>query len=111
MASTEHPGDVRLEVDSISDGSTARILIRGEADAGSLDLLEAALDRIVLDTRPTICIDLSELDFVDVPALRLLGSFMARVRRSGHAVTAVGARPALRRTARLLDPEGELGLG
>lgn len=110
MTSTHSSGDVRLGVETLSQGSSVRIVIRGEADAGNLGRLEVALRTVTLDADAVVQIDLSELDFIDVPALRLLTTFAGQVRREGHPVETLGAPALVRRTVRILEAQDQLGL-
>lgn len=105
VTSAAYPhNDVRLEVETAAEDSLVRVVIRGEADAGNLGRLDTALSSIDLDARSTVRIDLSNLHFIDVPALRRLTEFRrpraaARARRHdpGGAPGAASHRRAPRR--------------
>lgn len=110
MNSAADPGDARLDVESTIKGSTVWIILRGEADAANLRRLDAALDRVVLDDRGDVCIDLTGLEFIDVAALRHLTAFADRVRQRGHEVRTLEAPPVMREALRVLDGHDRLGL-
>lgn len=71
---------------------------------------QGALDAIELDGARRLCLDMGDLAFLDVAALRELTSFTQRVRQSGRHVEAHGARPSLHRTAGVLGVDDLLGL-
>jgi anti-anti-sigma factor len=110
LTSSTNPGNARLTVEAVDDKSTARIIIRGEADAANADKLEAALGSIVLDGARTVQIHVTDLTFVDVAALRRLATFAHHMRQGGRTVMTSGARPTLQRMAVALDVQDELGL-
>lgn len=110
MTSSSNSGNARLRVEAVDDESTARIIIRGETDAANADHLRAALDSIVLDGAKAVQLDVSDLAFADVAALRLLTAFAHHMRQDGRAVKTCGAQPTLHRMALALDVHGELGL-
>lgn len=110
MTSSSKPGDARIRVDAVDGESTARIIIRGEADAANADNLKDALDSIVLDGARTVQLDVSDLTFADVAALRQLTAFAHHMRQDRRAVKTCGAQPTLHRMVLMLDVQGELGL-
>ena len=110
MTSSTNPGNARLSVEAVDDTSTARIIIRGEADASNVDKLKAALESIVLDGARTVQIHVTDLTFVDVAALRQLATFALHMRQGGRTVMTTGAQPTLQRMALALDVKDELGL-
>jgi anti-anti-sigma factor len=110
MISSSEPVQPRLSVEPLPQGSAYQVVVRGEADVANADRLRAALDAIGLDGASTLCLELGELTFLDVAALRELAAFTQRVRRSGRQVVTRGARPILQRTAGVLGVEDMLGL-
>lgn len=110
MTSSSNPGNARLRVEAVDDESTARIIIRGEADVANADSLKAALDSIVLNGAKTVELDVSDLTFADVAALRQLTAFAHHMKQDGRTVKTCGAQPTLMRMALALDVQGELGL-
>lgn len=104
------PGDVRLRVEIADNQDAAQVIVRGEVDRSNLEQLQAALADVELDGQRAVGIDVSDLDFFDVAALRQLAAFVTRTRQSGREVTTRGARPMLQAAARALTVEGELGL-
>jgi anti-anti-sigma factor len=110
LTSVADPGDARLRVEAVHDENAAWITIHGEADIANVDQLEAALDSIPLDGAKTVKLQVSDLTFVDVAALRQLTTFTRRMKQSGRTVMTCGARPTLQRMALELDVQDELGL-
>lgn len=87
-----------------------RVRLHGTADVTTLQDLLAALAEVSLDGQRNVQIDVSNLDFIDVPALRRLVAFAAEARQSRHVVTTRGARPLLRRMTRVLEVDDDLAL-
>ena len=111
MTSFAEPADdVRHGIETRCHDGVVTLVLRGEADIATVDRLEATLARIEADGTRTVHVDLTELEFADVAALRHLMLFAARARSKGHQVTSSGARPVLRRVAGLLGGEDALGL-
>lgn len=100
----------RLRVEIADNQDAAQIIVRGEVDRSNLEQLQAALADVELDGQRAVEIDVFDLDFFDVAALRQLAAFVTRTRQSGREVTTRGARPMLQAAARALTVEGELGL-
>jgi anti-anti-sigma factor len=109
MTSSADPG-ARLHVKTANSENVAWIVIQGEADTANLEELEAALTGIELDGQKAVHIDVSGLDFIDVPAFRRLISFAIKVRQSGHDVITRGAPPLLQEVAHILNVRDTLGL-
>jgi anti-anti-sigma factor len=109
MTSHADPG-ARLHVKTANSENVAWIMIQGEADTANLEQLEAALTGIELNGQKTVHIDVSDLDFIDVPALRRLTSFAMQLRQSGHDVMTRGAPPLLQEVAHILNVRETLGL-
>jgi anti-anti-sigma factor len=109
MTAPAAPGP-HLHVKTAHSETGAWIVIQGEADAANLDELEAALASIELDGQKAVNLDLSELSFIDVAALRQLTSFAMRMRQSGHDVTTSGAQPLILEVASALKVQDTLGL-
>lgn len=97
-------------METVRQDSAVRIVLRGEVDVANADRLRGALDAIELDGARRLCLDMGDLAFLDVAALRELTSFTQRVRQSGRHVEAHGARPSLHRTAGVLGVDDLLGL-
>lgn len=110
MTSPADPCGGRLVVETASSEIAARITLRGEADAANLEQLQAALSSIELDGQKVVHIDMSDLVFIDVPALRQLTLFAMQMRQDGHDVTTRGGHPLVHDVARILNVRDELGL-
>lgn len=110
-----HPPDnshhvARLTVETEHAEDIVRIRLHGTAEASTLPELEAAFAGVALDGQWTVQIDVSGVEFLDVPALRRLVAFARESRESGHSVTTRGAQPILQRMTTVLEVDDELGL-
>jgi anti-anti-sigma regulatory factor len=99
-----------LRVEAITEGDTTRIVLHGEADISNVDHLTTALTGIKLDGTRSVQIDASDLAFFDIATLRSLTVFVQLVKQAGRDITTRPATPLLRRVARMLELEDELGL-
>jgi anti-anti-sigma factor len=86
------------------------ISLRGESDISNRGDLDGALNSLELEGVESVHLHVAGLDFCDVAGLRLLRAFAADMRRAGRKFVTCGATPVLRRLARLLEAEHELGL-
>lgn len=78
------------------------LVLRGEADAGNAEVLEAAVTAFT-DVPPCVlCLDLAELTFIDVAACRALAQGSRDLRASGGRVLLVAPPPPIERTLGLL---------
>lgn len=99
-----------VRVETVTNGRTTRILIYGEADIASADLLGAALAGVRLDDAGSVVLDVSHLCFFDVVALHRLIGFARSVKQSGRDFTTCGANRLLNRVAHTLEVQDDLGL-
>lgn len=76
----------------------------------NLDELDTALSSIVLEGNQTVRVDLSDLRFIDLTALRRLTSFAVQLREGGCEVTTRGAPPLLHRVTQILPGPDQFGL-
>jgi anti-anti-sigma factor len=107
---TSSAGKLDLEIKTAVKGSVVWICIRGDADISTLGQLDAALDSIVLDDHKAVCMDLSDLSFIDVTSLRRLTTFAMHLRQNGRDVMTEGAPPILRKVIEILPGQDQLGL-
>ena len=78
------------------------LVLRGEADAGNAEVLEAAVTAFT-DVPPCVLsLDLAELTFIDVAACRALALGSRHLRASGGRVLLVAPPPPVERTLCLL---------
>jgi anti-anti-sigma factor len=82
---------------------TATVVIRGELDVASEDLLGHVLDAACQSGCPSVVIDLAELDFLD---LRSLGTLLARREQLRGQGRALGLRNPNRLVQTLLRAAG-----
>lgn len=111
---TASPGDTdqtrQLSVEIIARGSTASIVLHGEADMASFECLEAALSGFELNGEASVDLQVADLRFCDVPSMRQLTLFARQVTQAGRVVTTSGAAPIVHKLARLMNVERDLGL-
>lgn len=74
MGSAEQPARALARVLVRLDADPATIVAAGELDLSTLHLLRPALDEIVAAGRRTVVVDLTDVTFVDLAALRVLAS-------------------------------------
>jgi anti-anti-sigma factor len=86
------------------------VVCRGEVDRSNVEDFGSALARIDLDETRTVHVHVSDLEFIDVGGLRLLADFARAVRRSGLTFRTCEAPPVMRRAARIMGLQDELGL-
>ena len=78
------------------------LVLRGEVDAGSAEVLEAAVTAFTDVPPRVLCLDMAELSYVDVAACRALAHGSWDFRASGGQVVLVAPSPPVERTLRLL---------
>jgi len=102
--------DQFFRVETVHDGAVTQILLCGEVDTANLPQLEDGLADIALGGNREVRFDVSDLNFMDVAALRQLTLFARHLRESGYDVRTRGAQPLLEHLVRLTGVEGDLGL-
>lgn len=110
VTSSAGPGELSLDIETRVKDSAVWIAIRGEADLSNLAQLDRALSSVVLNGHQAVRVDLSDLSFIDVAALRRLTVFARQLRERGCDVATSDATPLLRRVVRLLSGQDALGL-
>lgn len=100
---------VRVHVETRTGPAVLRVLIDGEVDFCTLAQLGRPLRNLVLDDGVLVQLDLTQLRFADVAAVRQLGRFARHARHTGHRVTTRGASRTLRKVATLLGVADDLG--
>lgn len=86
-------------MDIVTDGPT--LLLSGDFNGRSTSAVRSALHRQLATTEHTIVVDLTGVESVDVPALRVLAFASHEAPRTGHHVTLRGCGPAVRRMLHL----------
>ena len=110
MTASSERAHAPLRVETITDKEAIRILVQGEVDVASVNRLDAALKAIQLDGTRSVLLDVSDLAFFDVAALRCLLAFAQSVKQSGRDITTCGATLMLHDVARTLELQDDLGL-
>jgi anti-anti-sigma factor len=109
-------GGSLLGVRTVAGADTCRheqaiwVVCRGEVDRSNVEDFGSALARVDLDGTASLHVHVADLAFIDVGGLRLLAEFARAVRRSGVTYRTCEARPGLRRAARIMGLQDELGL-
>jgi anti-anti-sigma factor len=83
----------------LTDGPT--VVLSGSFDGRSTSRVRHALHERLAMPEYEIVVDLTGVDSVDVPALRVLAFASHEATRTGHHVTLRGAGPAVRRMLHL----------
>ena len=86
-------------MDMVTDGP--RLVLSGDFDGRSTFEVRSALQRRLASPEHEIVVDLTEVESVDVPALRVLAYASHEAARTGHVVRLRGAGPAVRRMLHL----------
>ncbi|MGZ6832149.1 MAG: STAS domain-containing protein [Mycobacteriaceae bacterium] len=103
-------GRVRVRVEPITGHAAASIIIVGEADVGTLEQFRGAFAGIELNGAKTVQLDVADLTFCDIAAMRELTHFARQLSAAGRNVETRGARSTLHKMARLMNVDGDLGL-
>src|SRR5512139_1177185 len=104
------PDDVHnLRIKTIKGEDIAWVILQGEADIATLEDLQAALEHVELDCAKSVHLHMSELDFADVATVRRLTIFAKQAKQTGHRIKTCGASPTVRKVARLLEVQDDLG--
>lgn len=86
-----------LEISSVFDGGTVRVLLSGELDLAGAQQMEDSLAEIDRSDPARVIVDLGGLAFIDSTGLRLLLQADARARERGYElVLRPGAAPVQR---------------
>ena len=86
-------------MDIVTDGPT--LLLSGDFNGRSTSAVRSALHRQLATPEHEIVVDLTGVESVDVPALRVLAFASHAAARTGHHVTLRGCGPAVRRMLHL----------
>ena len=86
-------------MDIVTDGPT--VVLRGSFNGRSTHEVRSALHRQLATPEHEIVVDLTGVESVDVPALRVLAFVSHEAARTGHHVTLRGCGPAVRRMLHL----------
>ena len=86
-------------MDIVTDGPT--VVLSGDFNGRSTFEVRSALHRQLSTPEHEIVVDLTDVESVDVPALRVLAFASHEAARTGHHVTLRGCGPAVRRMLHL----------
>lgn len=99
-----------LRIETLTAEDSARVILQGEADIATLRDLDTALEHVELGGAATVQLELDGLEFADSATIRRLAAFAREAKRTGHDVQTCGASPTLRKVARMLNVQDDLGL-
>jgi stage II sporulation protein AA (anti-sigma F factor antagonist) len=101
-----------LTVEARKHRRTALVALRGELDLVTVSKVAEVLDDLAPHAEGVrhVVLDLRELTFMDVPALRLLITQNEYARRNRHNLAVVRGTPAVQRLLELTGVEDELVL-
>lgn len=105
------PPDDLLTVRVVRTGEQALLLLTGELDVSTVELLDAVVGPLLAGTDPAVrqvLVDCAELSFVDVAGLGALLAARQTLRQRSGALLLRSASPALRRVLSLAGLEGLL---
>ncbi|MEA2127786.1 MAG: hypothetical protein QOJ85_677 [Solirubrobacteraceae bacterium] len=88
----------QLELEFADHDGVHVVALAGELDVGSVDELEAALVGASAGARPRVCLDLSQLAFIDSTGLAAVIRAHLSVVEAGGGFTIVAVPGAVRRT-------------
>jgi anti-sigma B factor antagonist len=94
------PGDARIlpfDVAELHDGSTVRVLLRGELDMATRPRVERALRRAEDSGAAMIELDLGGLTFMDSSGVHVASEAHERARRKGHTLLVLEASERIQR--------------
>jgi anti-anti-sigma factor len=97
-----------LAIDTDFRDDTVAIRLTGDLDFSSFGLLEAALERLQMDGRCDLVIDLSDVDFIDSAGLRVLLEAHRRTEMRGGTLLIRGAPEQALRLFQLTGADREL---
>ena len=97
---TMHLANPVLRVDVLR-GDAAVVLLEGELDLASVDLVQAAADAVP-ESATHVTVDLTGLTFIDGTGAEALSAFHAAQVVRGRSVRLIKARPAVRWTLQVL---------
>lgn len=86
-------------MDMVTDGPN--LVLSGDFNGRSTSEVRSALHRALASPEPEIVVDLTDVDSVDVTALRVLAYASHEAARTGHVVRLRGCGPAVRRMLHL----------
>lgn len=96
--------DFGVEVEDVGDGSLVKVV--GGVDMATSPDLESALERTRADGE--VVIDLTECDFLDSAAIRVILTGIARSESAGGSMSLVAADPRVRRVLEIAGVDGRI---
>jgi anti-anti-sigma factor len=88
----------QLVVEHSEDRGVQLVTLTGELDLASVGEMAAALELATADERPRVCLDLTELQFIDSTGLAAVIRTHLAIKESGGALAVVCSDNAVRRT-------------
>jgi anti-sigma B factor antagonist len=90
-----------LELTTEIDGTSVRLVLKGELDIASAGQVERELTRVEADAPPTLVLDLRGLAFMDSTGLRIVVAADARAREGSRKLVVVRGPEAVQRIFRM----------
>ena len=105
---TISPLPLDLDVRTVARDGELVLALRGEADLSNHHRLEASLRNLELADVATVYLDMSDLDFCGVPEFSRIVAFAANLRAQERELVVFGARPIIKKMARIVGAANEL---
>lgn len=99
------PADNALSVSTTAAGDDTLVVVSGEVDAASADLLRTAIFDLIDGGQANVKVEMSEVGFIDSSGLRVLIAGYKAAETAGGALTVQAPSEAVRR---LLEITGQL---
>lgn len=87
------------------------VLLRGDLDLGTCPVLHEMIGRILVSSRGSVVLDLSQLDFIDATGVGALVRARSGLEADGRVLTIRGLRPFARRVFALTGFVSQVPVG
>lgn len=87
----------QLQIDVRHDGGRAILVLAGELDLASAEILQRAVDDPTLAAEPMLVLDLEQLQFIDSTGLRIILKALERCRSRGQEFAITRGSPQVQR--------------
>ncbi len=97
-----------LDVRTVARDGELVLALRGEADVSTHHRLKASLRNAELADAATVRLDMSDLDFCGVAEFSSIVTCAANLRAQERELVIIGARPIIKKMARIVGAANEL---